>query len=189
MTKYIFSLFIALFTCIHAQPLKVGMELDYPPFETIDMDGHPSGISVDIANALGRFLNREIQIINIPFIGLIPSLKSGKIDIILSSMSVTPERKESIAFSDPYLLMGLALLISKKSNLENIQQANKAGRKIVVKQATTGEEWAEKNLTLTKLIILDKLAACIMEIVQGKADAFIYDQLSVYNAWQAYPVA
>lgn len=163
------------------------MELDYPPFETIDKEGKPWGISVDIAYALGKFLQKEIRIENIPFIGLIPSLKSGKIDLIVSSLSVTPERAASIAFSETYMTIGFALLISQKSDLQDISQADQKGRKIVVKQATTAKTWAEEHLKNAKLIVLDKEASCILEVVQGKADAFIYDQLAVYRAWQAYP--
>lgn len=172
-----------------ASPLVVGMELAYPPFETIDKEGRPSGISVDIAGALGRYLQREIRIENIPFIGLIPSLKSGKIDLIISSMSVTPEREQSISFSNPYMTVGLALLISQKSDLQDVAQADKKGRVIVVKQGTTSEGWAHAHLPQSKVVVLDKESSCILEVVQGKADAFIYDQFSVLRAWQEYPKA
>ncbi len=170
-----------------APPLKVGMELDYPPFEMIDKEGRPSGISVDIAHALGRYLQREVVIENISFIGLIPALQNGKIDIILSSMTDTPEREQVISFSDPYMTLGLALLISQKSDLASIAQANQTGRTIVVKQATTSQQWAMKHLPNAKVRVLDKEAMCILEVVQGKADAFIYDQLAVCRAWLEYP--
>ena len=100
--------------------LVVGMELSYPPFETIDAAGRPTGVSVDLAEALGKSLSRPVRIENIPFTGLIPSLKTGKIDCIISSMTDTPERRESIAFSEPYLNIGLALLVGKNSPLQSI---------------------------------------------------------------------
>src|SRR5271157_5117835 len=59
--------------------LIVGMELAYPPFEMIDPQGRPAGVSVDMAQALGQFLGREARIANIPFDGLIPSLQTHKI--------------------------------------------------------------------------------------------------------------
>src|SRR5690349_6158238 len=86
--------------------LVVGMELNYPPFETVDPQGKPSGISVDMAKVLGQRLHREVQIENIPFDGLVPALKTGKIDLIISSMTETPARAQSIAFSEPYLHTG-----------------------------------------------------------------------------------
>ena len=72
--------------------LTIGMELAYPPFEMHDAQGNPSGVSVDLAHALGEFLHRPVAIENIPFDGLIPALKTGKIDLIISSMTATPER-------------------------------------------------------------------------------------------------
>jgi polar amino acid transport system substrate-binding protein len=191
MKKIIFLFLFCLCPSVWAisPPLKVGMELSYPPFETIDKKGQPCGISVEIAYALGRYLEREIRIENIPYIGLIPSLKSGKIDLILSSMTRTEKRERSISFSDPYLTNGLSLLIAQKSALHDIAEANQKGRKIVVKQATSGQIWAEEHLTEATLVVLDKESSCILEVIQGKADAFIYDQLSVYNAWQKYPQA
>src|SRR5262245_39564495 len=75
--------------------LVVGMELNYPPFEQVDTQGKPAGISVEMAHALGTFLGRKVRIENIPFDGLIPALKTGKIDVIISSMTETPERAQS----------------------------------------------------------------------------------------------
>lgn len=166
------------------RPLVAGMELSYPPFETIDAYGNPSGISVDLVKAFGKYLNVPIKIDNIPFIGLIPALKTDKIDFIVSSMSATDERKESIAFSIPYLRMGLCLLVNIHSSIQNIVQADQPGKKIVVKQGTTGEIYARENVKNAKVYVLDKEASCVLEVVQGKADAFIYDQFSVYMNWQ-----
>ncbi len=178
-------LFFCLPLLLYASPdLKVGMELSYPPFEMIDKEGHPAGISVEIANALGNYLGRSVKIENLPFIGLIPALKMGKVNIIISSLSVTPERERSIQFSDPYLTIGLCLLASQKSNIVSIAEANQSNRTIVVKVGTSGEQYALKNLPNAHIVALDKEASCVLEVVEGKADAFIYDQLSVYNHWQ-----
>src|SRR5258706_14423161 len=76
--------------------LIVGMELSYPPFEMTDERGNPSGVSVDLAKALGKHLGKEIAIQNLPFDGLIPALKTGKIDLIISSMTATAEPAQSI---------------------------------------------------------------------------------------------
>jgi polar amino acid transport system substrate-binding protein len=188
MLRWLF-VFAALFSSLAAQtakPLVVGMELSYPPFETVDEQGKPTGVSVDIANALGKYLDRSIKIENIPFVGLIPSLKTGKIDIILSSMSATPEREKSIDFSDPYLSTGLCLLINKKTAGETIKELDQPGNTIVVKLGTTGEAYALKHIKLAKVMSLDRESTCVLEVVQGKANAFIYDQFSILRDWQKY---
>ena len=92
--------------------LLVGMELAYPPFEMRDERGEPAGVSVDLARALGAALGLPVEIQNLPFDGLLPALKTGKIDLILSSMTATPERAQSIDFSEPYLQTGLCLLVA-----------------------------------------------------------------------------
>lgn len=164
--------------------LRVGMELAYPPFEKTDEQGRPAGVSVDLAHALGAFLGREVQIQNIAFDGLIPALKTGKIDLIISSMTATPERAESIDFSEPYVRTGLCLLVAKDSPIQSMQDADSPGRTIAVKKGTTGHTYAAQKIKHAKITVLDKEAACVLEVIQGKADAFIYDQMSVFRHWQ-----
>jgi len=165
-------------------PLVVGMDLSYPPFETIDTSGTPMGISVELAKALANYLHRPLKIENIPFVGLIPSLQSGRIDCVISSMTDTEERRKSIAFSEPYLSTGLAMLIGKETGLRSITDADQPGRVIVVRQGTTGEVWARKNIRQAKVISLEKENAAVLEVIQGTATAFIYDQMSVWQNWQ-----
>ena len=74
------------------------MELSYPPFEMTNTAGQPDGISVELAHSLGKHLGRKILIENIAFDGLIPALRTGTIDCIISSMTSTPERAKAIAF-------------------------------------------------------------------------------------------
>jgi len=162
----------------------VGMELSYPPFEMTDASGHPAGVSVDLANALGNYLQREVKIENIPFSGLIPALKTGKIDLIISSMTATPERAQSIDFSEPYLKTGLCLLVRRDSPIQSIADIDKPGITIAVKQATTGSDYARQHIKKANVLTLDKETACVLEVIQGKADAFIYDQMSTYKNWQ-----
>lgn len=169
------------------KPLIVGMELSYPPFETLDPSGNPCGVSVDLAYALGDYLEREICIENIPFIGLIPSLNTGKIDLILSSMSVTPERESVIAFSDAYLSTGLCLLLSLKTKGSTFEDVDIKGNTLVVKLGTTAEVYARAHVKKAELMSLDRESTCVLEVVQGKANAFIYDQLSILRNWQNYP--
>ena len=185
-----FSLLLVFSGCRkQASPdeLVVGMELSYPPFETIDASGQPSGVSVDLARALGKSLAKKVRIENIPFTGLIPSLKTGKIDCIISSMTDTPERRTSIAFSDPYLSIGLALLVAKNSPIQSISDLDQPGRTLAVRQGTTGEVWARANIKNARVLALEKESAAVLEVVQGKADAFLYDQMSVWKNAQEQP--
>ena len=167
--------------------LLVGMDLAYPPFEMRDPQGLPAGISVDLAKALGTHLHRAVEIQNIPFDGLIPALKTGKIDLIISSMTATPERAQSIDFSEPYLRTGLCLLVAKTAKITSIADADQKGKRIAVKKGTTGHLYAMRALKNSRPLVLENENACVLEVVQGKAEAFIYDQMSTFKNWQKNP--
>lgn len=170
-----------------AKPLVVGMDLSYPPFETIDAQGNPAGVSPDLAQALGKYLHRPVQIENIPFTGLIPSLLTGKIDCIISSMTDTVEREKTISFSDPYLSIGLALLAGKNMGLSSSSDLDQVGRVIAVRQGTTGQIWAQEHLKKAQVLVLDKESSAVLEVIQGKVAAFLYDQMSVWKNHQEHP--
>ena len=162
----------------------VGMELAYPPFEMTDEKGAPKGVSVDLANELGKALGKNIVIQNTSFDGLIPALKTGKIDLIISSMTITDERRQSVDFSDPYLSTGLCLLVGRTAPIKSIDDLDKPGITVAVKKGTTGHTYASRNIKNAKVLVLDTEAAAVLEVVQGKADAFIYDQMSTYVNWK-----
>lgn len=170
-----------------SKPLVVGMDLSYPPFETIDENGKPSGISVRWAQELADYLGRPLRIENVPFVGLIPSLQNGRIDCVISSMTDTQERRQAIAFSEPYLSIGLALLIGLQSDISSSADVDRPDRTLVVRQGTTGELWARANLKQAKVLSVDKENSAVLEVIQGKADAFIYDQMSVWQNWKKNP--
>ncbi len=167
--------------------LKVGMELEFAPFEMTDEKGDPAGISVDLAYALGEYLGRDIVIENMSFSGLLPSLLTSKIDIIISSMTISEERKEQVDFSEPYAKIYLALLLNKESEAEDFKSLDQQGMTVAVRKGTTGHIYAEANLKNAKINVFEKENACVLEVTQGKADAFIYDQMSIYKHFKNNP--
>ncbi|PID48225.1 MAG: amino acid ABC transporter substrate-binding protein [Proteobacteria bacterium] len=170
-----------------SEPLKVGMELAYPPFEMSDKQGKPTGVSVDFAKALAKALDRPLEIKNIAWTGLIPSLKTKKIDLIISSMTITKERQKVISFSIPYAQSNLAILTNPKANVKNIKDLNKKGKVVAVKQGSTGHTWAREHLKNATIMPFDKENTAILEVIQGKADGFLYDQLTIYKNWKKHP--
>ena len=80
-----------------ARTLRVAMELAYPPFETKDDAGNPSGVSVTFMQDFADAYGYDLQIDNISFDGLIPSLQTGKADAVMSSITITSEREEERA--------------------------------------------------------------------------------------------
>ena len=170
-----------------AKPLIIGMELNYRPFEMTDATGTPSGVGVDMARALCAYLHRPIDIENMPFEGLIPALKTGRIDLIISSMTATDERRKSIDFSDPYLNTGLSILAKKNGPINGIADIDKPGVTVVVKIGTTSATYAQEHFKQATVLAFEQDSACALEVVQGKADAFIYDQMSIYQYAKKHP--
>lgn len=165
--------------------LVVGMELAYPPFETKDTDGNPNGISVDLAKALGEYLGRPVKIENTNWDGLIPSLQTKKVDVVISSMTITDERGKVVDFSEPYAHSYLALLTNNNSEITSVDDLNNNDKVIAVKKGSTGYIYANNNLTSATINSFASENACVTEVTQGKADAFIYDQLTIYRQNQA----
>ncbi len=167
-------------------PLIVGMEMAYPPFEMRGPDDKPDGISVRMAEDLAAHLGRPLEIVDVEWNGIIPAVKTGKIDLIISSMTRTPERERQIDFSDDYVTNGLCMLVGKDTSILSIADIKAGKNKVSVKSATTGHQWAASNLPGVELVVLDDAAICALEVAQGKVAAFIYDQVSIYRHWKQH---
>ena len=180
---------LALFTlcaCSRSNKLIIGTDATYPPFEFVDKTGQITGVDIEVGREIGKALGREVEFRNINFDGLITALRTGSIDLVLSAMTATPERRKSIDFSEPYVKTGLAILAAKDSTIQSAADLKTPGRKIVVRLGTTGESWARENLKDAKIISLDADVSCVMEVVNASVDAWIYDQLSIMNYQSKY---
>ena len=168
--------------------LKVGMELKWPPFETIDNNGNAVGISVDMAEELGKFLGKKVEIIDTPFGSLIPALETNKIDIIIASMSITEERAKKINFSDPYFYFSLVTLVNKESNINNKKELfEREGLRFVGPKSFVALSIPAEKANKPILREFDDKSSAVLEVVQGKADAFIVDPISASEFNQIYP--
>ena len=168
-------------------PLRVGMDMSYPPFEMRDTSGEPAGVSVDLGRALGKFLRRDVVFENMPFSGLVVALQTGRIDVIISSMTATEEGGRNVEFSSPYVRTGLCLLVAAESAVKGVADLDAESKKVAVVRGTTGQIWSRANLKKATVLNLEKETACVLEVTQGKADAFIYDQMSTLRNWHANP--
>lgn len=170
-----------------SRTLRVAMELAYPPFETKDDAGNPSGVSVTFMQDFADVYGYDLQIDNISFDGLIPSLQTGKADAVMSSITITSEREEEVDFTDPYAVAQLGILTGAGSGVESVEDLNQAGRTVAVKTGSTGDVYATKNLPNAEILRLADESACVTEVAQGRADGFFYDQLTIYRNNQANP--
>ena len=160
--------------------LVVGTEPEFKRFETKNADGELVGFDIDMVKELGKELGREIRFEEMEFTGLIPSLLNGKIDIIVSGMTATEKRAKKVTFSESYFQTKLCLLVNVNSGIEKSSDAN--GKTIVVKQGTTGQMNVGVLFPDSKVEVLTGEADCANLVASGRADAFLYDHLSIFEA-------
>jgi polar amino acid transport system substrate-binding protein len=169
--------------------LVVGTEAEFFPFEYATPSGEYGGFDMDLARMLAEELGVKLRVENMRFDGLIPALLAGKIDMILSGMTATPKRAETISFSEPYFETGLCLLLNRETtgDVTSVDDLNDAKWRIAVKLGTTGDKATQERLPKAKRTSFNKEADCAQEVATGRADAFVYDQLSVAKHHQENP--
>lgn len=127
-----------------ADTLRVGTEATFAPFEFAAEDGSLTGFDVEIIQAIGKEIGYDVEIVNMPFDGLIPAIMTSQIDAIIAAMSITPERAKRVAFSDPYYTSGLSVLIREDTAAKYPKVESLKGQPLCVQIGTTGAMTAEK---------------------------------------------
>ncbi|GAB7078508.1 transporter substrate-binding domain-containing protein [Megalodesulfovibrio paquesii] len=161
--------------------LRVGMEVEFWPFEFADEQGKPTGFDVEIATLMAQELGVTLEIKDMEWTGLIPALQGGQVDMVISGMTGTLERAKSITFSDPYFVTGLCALVSTKKSPEvtDVKQLNAKGKVLALKTGTTADLKAAALFPEAEIRRFKDETACVREVVTGNADAFFYDQISI----------
>jgi polar amino acid transport system substrate-binding protein len=157
--------------------LRVGMEPGYMPFELTNQKGEIIGFDVDMAKRMAAAMKVELELVSTAWDGIIPALLTGKFDVIMSGMTLTQERNLSVNFADPYILIGQSILIKKEhaDAVKSYADLNDAKYTVASKLGTTGEQATKRMIPNAKYISYETEQEGVMEVVNGKIDAFIYD--------------
>jgi polar amino acid transport system substrate-binding protein len=156
--------------------LRVGVNPENPPM-VFEVNGKITGVEPDLAVMLGTALNRPIQFINLSWDNLIPALIEGKIDIIMSGMTITQVRKALINFTDPYLKSGLATLMRAEdaygfNSLENILNSDSTVGAIA---GSTSETFVRENfLNALTVIPFQNTSDVVYSLKTRRIDLFVY---------------
>jgi len=175
---------IALSGCVEETENKiiVGTSADYPPFEYVE-DGKIVGFDIELITSLLEELGYTVEVQDIGFDSLIPSLVNDKIDVIAAAMTITPDREEQIDFSDPYYNSDQSILIQTDSDLTIDEDEDLSNLIIGAQTGTTGELWVIDNLinitnaTMTddKLKRYDTYTLAVLDLDNGNVNAIILD--------------
>lgn len=157
--------------------LRVGLELGYAPFEMKAKDGKIVGFDVDLARSMAEAMGVKLRLVVIDWNGITPALLTDQFDIIMSGMTITPERNLWINFADPYLEVGQTVLLSAKARkrVRSVRQLNAPKYVVVTKSGTTAHAAIKTHLPKAELRLVDTEAAALQQVLDGKAHAFVYD--------------
>jgi polar amino acid transport system substrate-binding protein len=144
---------VALSGCTQETENKiiVGTSADFPPFEYKDENGNIVGFDVDMITTILTNQGYEVEVRDILWETLIPSLETKQIDVIVAGLSITDERKERVDFSDPYFDADLSVLIKKGSGIVVNNVSSLANLTVGVQTGTTGDTWVFDNLVNVSL--------------------------------------
>ena len=179
---------------VKAGVLTVGSDTSFPPFESMN-GATAEGFDVDLANAIAKEMGVTVDFTSQKFDTLIPQLKAGgTFDVIMSGMTITPERQKEITFSTPYIdsNQSIAVVKGKFPKVDGTDPAaiNKefTGKIIGVQSGTTGEAWAKENIKGAKTITpFDDTLSAFSALNAGKVDAVVNDlPVSLYLVNTSY---
>jgi ABC-type amino acid transport substrate-binding protein len=160
--------------------LIVGVKTDFPPFGSIDAAGKNVGFDIEVAYEFAKAMlgdANKIELVSVTSGNRIPYLQSGKIDIIIATVTVTDERRKVVEFSDPYFLSGELLLVPKASTINDVKDLN--GKKVAIIQGSISDsDLAELAPQATRLKY-GKVTEAVLAVKAGHADAFAQDDILI----------
>ena len=157
--------------------LRVGLEPGYMPFELTNKKGDIIGFDVDMAKRMAKAMGVKLELVSTAWDGIIPALLTDKFDVIMSGMTLTQERNLTVNFASPYILIGQSILLKKElaDSVKSYKDLNDAKFTVASKLGTTGEQATKRMIGKAKYISYETEQEGVMELVNGKIDAFIYD--------------
>lgn len=186
-----FILVISIFICgcssissdtsINNKKIIVGTNAEFEPFEYINNDGEIDGFDPAVIKEIGKSMGYDIEFRNMEFKSLTAALKTGSLDAVISGMTITEERKESVEFSDSYYSATQCIIIPKGKELSSLEDLN--GKRIAVQEGTTGDilvtptsdnkRITDNNTTIKRF---KKGSDAVLELKNGGVDAVVIDE-------------
>ena len=159
-----------------AAELTVGANIGNVPWEFQDENGEYVGFEIDLVKEIGARLDLDVEIINIPFSGLFSAVQSGRIDIGLSSITVTERRLESVAFVQPYYDSAQSLTVDSASDINSLEDMR--DRVVAVDTGSTGDMWTTENAPrygIGEIRRFEGLVPAMLDVQSGRVDGYISD--------------
>lgn len=163
-------------------PLRIGVAPDYPPIVYRDEQGL-YGVEPELARMAAEALNRRAEFVVLDRAELIPALEQGRIDVVMSGMSITPERAERVRFTGPWLRVGQLALI-RRADLARFGQPaaiHRPGVRVGFVADTTGETYVRTRLPRSESYAFDTPEDGVRSLRAGRIDFFVHDAPTIWH--------
>jgi arginine/ornithine transport system substrate-binding protein len=166
--------------------IRIGVEGAYPPFSEVGADGKLKGFEIDLAMAYCAEMKAECTLVQQDFDGLIPALQAKKVDAIIASVSITDERKKTIAFSNAYYNTP-AKLAGKADAKLDFSPAGLKGKKIGVQRATIHEKFAAATFKQSEIVRYATQDQAFLDLKSGRIDLTLADLVAIDQGFLSKP--
>lgn len=159
--------------------LRVGLSADYAPLEFEKIKNGKTdyaGVDIELAKKIAKDNHLKLKIINMQFDSLLGALKTGKIDVIISGMTTTPERKKEVDFTEPYMMTNNVMLVKKSDKNKYKDLKDFTGKKIAAQKGTDQEKIAHNEIKDSQVSSLNRLPESILALKSGKVVGTIVEK-------------
>lgn len=159
--------------------LTIGMEIEYPPFEEYAEDGvTPTGYDIDLAKAIGDKLGLEVEFINTSLDGILKGI-GVNYDCVISAITITEERKETVLFTDAYIDNYQAVVVPADSDMEITSLNDLDGKTVALQKKSSSDALIEDmtgkgTISCTK-VAQERVATCFTQLSNGEVDVALID--------------
>jgi polar amino acid transport system substrate-binding protein len=162
--------------------LIVGVFSDKPPFGYVNEQGGYVGFDTDLGKRFAKDLlgdEKKIEFVVVEPASRIPFLQSDKVDLILANMTVTPERREAVDFTNPNLRVAVQALVPDASPVKTLDDL--ATKTTIVTTGTTADIWLTKNHPDWKVLKFEKNSESLQALANGRGNAYAQDNLVLFS--------
>ena len=157
--------------------IRIGMTGNQPPYSMKTKTDRLMGYEVDLATILAESMGVKLNMVELPFSELMPGLQSGKVDAVMSGMTITPERNLKALFAGPYTLSGKSILTKSKvlAEISEASEANEKKYKITCLKGSTSEKFVRAYMPNTEIIPVENYDVGVNMVLNDQADALVAD--------------
>jgi len=169
--------------------LIVGTAASMPPLNMTTKTGEIIGFEIDLARAIAEGMKVKLRLATMPFADLLPALQAGRVDMILSGVTITPERNMTVAFVGPYFVSGKSFLAKEAmlASSKGSEDLNNPKMRLAALRGSTSQTFVQQNVPRATLVLTKDYDEAVALVLQDKVDAMIADYPACIFSVHRYP--